>query len=74
MSHHVSIVEISSESDSDIECNSTYPFDPISKIELIEDDDDTIEDDDIEIVSITRPTQPAAPIVPQIEFTSDTGG
>lgn len=65
MSRDFSIIEISSESDTDIECSVEYPnpFDAISKIEVIDDDDDddTIDDDDVEIVSITEPTSPPAP-------------
>lgn len=62
MSRDAAVIEISSESDSDNECNAKYPFDGISKIELIEDDTDTIEDDDVKFVSITRLSEPVAEV------------
>lgn len=74
MSRDATIIEISSESDSDNECNANYPFDGISKIELIKDETDTIDDDDVQIVSITQlaPEPVAARTKPgePIEFSS----
>lgn len=72
MSRDAAVIEISSESDSDIECSADYPnpFDANSKIEVIDDeddDDDTSDDDDVKIVSITPPAAPlsiAAPAPP----------